>query len=414
MTHLASIIAVTLLTAIWQGTFLVATVALCMRMLPGIAAAVRSAIWTTVFALLLALHFVPTPTAAANATHAVHAAPIWSLVLAALWLTLSLFRAVQFALSAYRLHEVTRRATPIVTYADSTHDGRDYTLCTSPDVDRPSVLGFWHPRILLPPGLLEALNPAELHQVLLHETEHLRRSDDWTNLLQKLALVIFPLNPALVWVERRLCLERELACDDRVLATTGARKAYATCLTQIAEHGMLRRGLTLALAAWSRQSELTQRVHRILCRPTPLLSPARTRIATVALLLGVLTASLALARTPSLISFAPSATATAAAASPEPWTAPTAKVVNAKMTLAPAATQFHALKTVTRHAAKPRTLKFSHDRQTEPQLQQQTGYRMMTITYHYEQVQPVYVPAVARVPAYAAVRTSDGWILIQL
>jgi beta-lactamase regulating signal transducer with metallopeptidase domain len=28
----------------------------------------------------------------------------------------------------------------------------------------------------------------------MHEMEHLRRADDWTNLLQKLALVFFPLN----------------------------------------------------------------------------------------------------------------------------------------------------------------------------------------------------------------------------
>ncbi len=410
MTHLAAIAAVSLLTAAWQGAILATAVALCLRLLPGLSAAVRSAIWTTVFALLLALHFVPAPTAAATAAHTVHAAPIWSLALAGLWLTLSLFRAIQFALSAWRLHQVTRRATPIVSYADTTNDGRDYTLCISPDVDRPSVLGFWRPRILLPPGLLEALTPAELHQVLLHETEHLRRSDDWTNLFQKLALVIFPLNPALLWVERRLCLERELACDDRVLTTTGARKAYATCLTQIAEHGMLRRGLSLALAAWSRQSELTHRVRRILRRPTPLLSPARTRFATAALLFGVLAASLTLARTPSLISFAQPATTTASAA-PEPWITPTAKVINARMvTPGAAVAPFHAAKAVIRRAAKPRTLKFSQDRQPEPE----TGYRTMTITYHYEQVQPVYVPAIARVPAYAAVRTPDGWILIQL
>ena len=59
----------------------------------------------------------------------------------------------------------------------------------------------------------------------MHEMEHLRRGDDWTNLLQKAGLVFFPLNPASFWVERRLCAERELACDDCVLRSSGARKA---------------------------------------------------------------------------------------------------------------------------------------------------------------------------------------------
>ena len=63
--------------------------------------------------------------------------------------------------------------------------------------------------------------------------EHLRRADDWTNLLQKLGLVLFPLNPVLLWVEHRLCAERELACDDRVVSSIAGRKAYALCLTHL-------------------------------------------------------------------------------------------------------------------------------------------------------------------------------------
>ena len=49
----------------------------------------------------------------------------------------------------------------------------------------------------------------ELRQVVLHECEHLRRRDDWMNLLQKIALAMFPLNLPMLWVDRRLSLERE-------------------------------------------------------------------------------------------------------------------------------------------------------------------------------------------------------------
>ena len=95
--------------------------------------------------------------------------------------------------------------------------GRRAELCLSDEVDRPSVVGFFRPRILLTPELFACLSAAELEQVVLHEMEHVRRYDDWTNLLQKLSLALVPLHPVLLWVERRMCLERELACDDRVM-----------------------------------------------------------------------------------------------------------------------------------------------------------------------------------------------------
>jgi len=157
-------------------------------------------------------------------------------------------------------------------------------LCVSEEVDRPSVVGFFVPRILVPRTLLGRLAASELEQIVLHEMEHLRRGDDWTNLLQKLSLVVFPLNPALIWIERQLCLERELACDDRVLRATGARKAYAACLANLAEHSLVRRGVSLALGAWERRPELVRRVHRILARPQGQMAHGRAGLAVAVLL----------------------------------------------------------------------------------------------------------------------------------
>jgi hypothetical protein len=143
-----------------------------------------------------------------------------------------------------------------------------------------------------------------LQQVIMHEMEHLRRADDWTNLLQKIALAVFPLNPALFWVERRLCAERELACDDSVLRSSGGRKAYAICLTHLAEYSMLRRSLSLALGAWERQSELVQRVHRILGQPGETLNRRQSLALTGGLAVVVLGGALGLSRSPELVGFA--------------------------------------------------------------------------------------------------------------
>ena len=95
---------------------------------------------------------------------------------------------------------------------------------------------------------------------------HLDRGDDWTNLLQKLLRALCPLNPALFWAERHLCREREQACDDAVLDAAGNARAYATCLTKLAENRLVRRVTSLAPGMWQRHSELAGRVENILHR----------------------------------------------------------------------------------------------------------------------------------------------------
>lgn len=309
-----------LFSAAWEGAALAACVVLCLRLFPGLSAAARSFVWMNVFVLLVLLHVVPFIGVHANSASLGHPTLlqlglVWSFVIAGIWMLLSVWRAAQLIASAIRLRGLVSRATPVSTDAalhalleirtDAGKLSRSAVLCSSTEVERPSVFGFFHPRILIPPALLERLTPAELQQVVIHEMEHLRRADDWTNLLQKIALVLFPLNPALLWVERRVCTERELACDDSVLRSSCGRKAYAICLTHLAEFSMLRRSLSLVLGAWERQSELVRRVHRILRRPNTSMSRKQTWASTGSLIAGVLVCALGLSRSPQLVSFAP-------------------------------------------------------------------------------------------------------------
>lgn len=322
--HIASLVAAsavsTLLSAVWEGAVLAACVVICLRLFPGLSAAARSVVWLNVFLLIVLLQFIPNLGAHVSAEGSSRSAPfhfglIWSSAIAVVWVMLSLLRATQLIYCAFRSHGLARRATPLVVDpalqpllqigTAGEKAGRSAELCISQEVERPSVFGFFHPRILVPPVLMERLTEEELRQVVLHEMEHLRRADDWTNLLQKIALVLFPLNPALIWVERRLCAERELACDDSVLRSTSRRKAYAICLTHLAEYSMLRRSFSLVLGAWERQSELVRRVHRILRRPNHSMKRGQTMVLTGSLMAGVLAGAVALGRSPQLVSFVP-------------------------------------------------------------------------------------------------------------
>ena len=303
-----------LVGAVWQGAVLAIFVSLCIKCFPRLNAASRSVIWLNVFLVLVMLHIVPYFRGQSGVGHPAHASPIllrsgFAVAIAAAWVALSLFRSIQLIVSAYRLKQMVRRAIPLVpdeplrASLHGENGRRGAQLCTSMEVERPSVIGFMRPRILLPPALLERLSAIELQQVVLHEMEHLRRGDDWSNLLQKFGLALFPLNPVLYWTEGRLCAERELACDDRVLQSSCTRKAYAMCLTRLAEDSVLRRKLTLALGAWERRSELVSRVQRLL-RPGKSMGSRQTKLVTAGLLVAISGGSLALTRSPQLVGFA--------------------------------------------------------------------------------------------------------------
>jgi hypothetical protein len=126
---------------------------------------------------------------------------------------------------------------------------------------------------------------------------------------------VFPLNPALAWVERRLCFERELACDERVLHATGAPKAYAACLAALAEYRLQRRGLArglaLVLGALGRESELGHRVGKILRRGERM-KPLHAKLVLGGAMLGLVAAATGLERCPQVVGFAAPGTQTVA------------------------------------------------------------------------------------------------------
>jgi hypothetical protein len=173
----------------------------------------------------------------------------------------------------------------------------------------PTAIGFLKPVVALPEWTLRELSHTELNAILLHELAHLRRWDDWTNLAQKVLRAVFFFHPAVWWIEAKLSLEREMACDDAVLAETANPRAYAQCLVAVAEKTLMRRGLAMAQAAVSRVRQTTQRVAQILDanRPgaTRIWKPALGLVAAFALACVGL-----LARSPALVSFADKGTMT--------------------------------------------------------------------------------------------------------
>jgi beta-lactamase regulating signal transducer with metallopeptidase domain len=317
---------VVLVTAIWQGAVVAACLTICLKLTKRISAALRFAVWTAGFLVVVGLPFLPLLShfgATSQPTSGLAAGPFptsgpwiqldirWSIALTALWAAASLYRLADLAIHSIRLRKLWKTATPVAFRAEfpallttpvQLRGRRPVELCTTNALDRPSVIGFFVPRILIPEWLFAQFTPGELDQIMLHETEHLRRGDDWTNLLQKLSLIVFPLNPVLLWIERQLCLEREMACDEAVIRVTHAPREYAACLTSLAERGMHRRTEALSLGAWHRRPELVRRVHSIL-RRRKALGPLGARSVLTVMACGLIFGTVELSRCPQLIAF---------------------------------------------------------------------------------------------------------------
>jgi hypothetical protein len=307
----------------WQGALIVCGLELAMRLMPRVSAAHRFAAWAAGFGVAAVLPVMPriawsaaADGAGSGAAGAGGAAGAlfqldarWGMLIAGLWVAASMVRGAGLVAHSVRLRRLWKAARPVEVSQglkaalEDVRGGR-VEICTTQMLDRPSVIGFWAPRVLIPEWLMKRVTARELEQIVLHEAEHLRRRDDWINLAQKICLMVFPLNPSLAWMEHRLCGEREMACDEGVVRITNAPRAYAACLASLAERGLERRAEALSLGAWNRRPELVQRVHRILLR-----KPGMSRAASGALV-GTLGCALAagsvgMARCPQVVAFVP-------------------------------------------------------------------------------------------------------------
>jgi beta-lactamase regulating signal transducer with metallopeptidase domain len=310
-----------LIASIWQGLLLTAVAWVALRLASGLRASTRFTLWMVVFLLVALLPCIaiargffgaaPSLASPAPPTFSLHLNVAWAFALEAVWAFTSLFSLGRLFLSGRQMRALLRNSVPVPFHALDeeiqpvvTRSGkRSVEIRLSDAVDAPSVIGFFRPAVVVPSSLWTELAPSDLKQIILHEMAHLDRGDDWTNLLQKLLRALSPLNPALLWAERHLCREREQACDDAVLDAAGNPRAYATCLTKLAENKLLRQVTSLAPGFWQRHSELAGRVENILHRRRNL-GPVFSRGLVAAGLVASLSGVVALQRCPGLISFA--------------------------------------------------------------------------------------------------------------
>ena len=278
----------TIVTWLWQGLVIAALTALIVRTLPRLNAATRHVIWWLALVVVLIqpwttaappieVFVAPSPSELSSdpsgkrstddvpglpskmhpgalATTAapgvlrlptlhLPAPPEW-LVLSglALWAGLAglnLWRMAAGVLLVQRLKNQSRPLEPLhqdrlLLWSSLRGHGRRAELRVSATATSPGALGLGRAVILIPRGLAARLSDRDLDLIVTHEHAHLARYDDWLRLLQCGIVAIAGVHPAVRLIARQIDLEREAACDDRVVLRAGDPRSYAHCLATVA------------------------------------------------------------------------------------------------------------------------------------------------------------------------------------
>jgi bla regulator protein BlaR1 len=276
---------------LWQGGVVAMTSGVTLVALRRAGANVRYIVCWATLVLIVALPALPlvlstTPSAGAflpTQTDAVVSLPdAWwtsALVILAAWMVWAAIHVVRFvsAIVAIRRARARSRRFPshleagLRSWSRIQSDGRRATLVLSNSVTSAAVLGWGAPMIAVAPSLVRTLDPDDLDRVLIHEWAHVQRRDDVVNVLQVAVRIVAGWHPALWWIDRRLYLEREIACDEMTVAITGSAKSYAECLLKLSTLRDTPRPLQTAPAVLA-PSGLRARVVKIVA-PPPFVAP---------------------------------------------------------------------------------------------------------------------------------------------
>jgi bla regulator protein BlaR1 len=318
------------LNSLWQSAAVAALVWLALRFLRGVNAATRYVLWWVALAIVLLLPLAPLLTSSetvAASIHSEHAAPPntllpaieepvmvtlrprpsarWPIAITLVWSLVFLYGLSRITRSYLWLRGVKALATsssePLPIQV------RNATLLLSGDVSSPMAVGFVRPAVILPECLQANLDSTEFDDVVLHETAHLARFDDWTNLAARVLGAALALHPVGLWILRQIERQREIACDDWVVARTGKARMYAATLARMYELRWLgrdpRREDVLASGIFGNGFSTARRVELLLRRGRDFsgrVSVSRVSLSAVALL----ALAAASTHTPRLVAFA--------------------------------------------------------------------------------------------------------------
>jgi len=269
-----------LFASIWQSVVLAACTEVFLRFAPNVSAKIRFRLWSATFFVCCllpvielayrALMPVSSSSVAANMTGSISINANFAHTCLLVWgvaTTASLIRLVSGLWAVHALMEMSAPAPVSLASLKDRIVGSNVSfvkLLVSDRIAAPVLAGFINSAVILPESFVGLFPEEHLASLLQHEGQHLMRRDPWTTLAFRILRALFPLNPALWYIDRRLAIAREIACDDGVLEAGVPPESYASCLAQVAELAFHHRSDPLVSGFLGRQSQIYLRVDRVL------------------------------------------------------------------------------------------------------------------------------------------------------
>lgn len=288
---------------LWQGCLVALVSAVVLRVLQHASAQARYVVCWAALLAVLGLPLVPLARAGMSLAHVVAIdGPVVDPLLSvpevwwtstdtamAIWALWSAVWAVCVARALSGVRRTRRACGPfpssiegsLRTWSRVARQGRRARLVVSDDVRVAAVLGGGWPFIAVAPRLIEQLSAGDLDRIVVHEWAHVQRRDDIAAAIQLAVRVVAGWHPAVWWLDRRLRVECEMACDEMAVRLTGSAKSYAACLVKLADMPSVRRDLLAAPGVISSPA-LAHRIRRILSHRTEAVSAAWSRYASAA------------------------------------------------------------------------------------------------------------------------------------
>jgi D-alanyl-D-alanine endopeptidase (penicillin-binding protein 7) len=303
----------TVLNWVWQGVVVAAALFLMLRALEGVRANVRYIVCSVALLIVLTIPVLWSLSSTSDESQyaaqssvgpivSVPATP-WTSTTAmlGLWFAWTGVQGLWVSMALIGLRRARRVCRPFPTdleeqlrhWVSVRKEQRRARLMVSDGVGRAAVLGCGTPIIAVAPALIERLSADELDYVIIHEWAHVQRRDDIATLLHLAIHVVAGWHPAVWWIERRLHVEREVACDETAVAIAGSAKSYANCLVKLTDLPTIT-GVSLAAPGVMTTGKLRYRITKIVSS-RQLSSPLRSYSLGTAVVVGLLTVAVGIA-----------------------------------------------------------------------------------------------------------------------
>ncbi|MEM1124159.1 MAG: M56 family metallopeptidase, partial [Bacteroidota bacterium] len=153
----------------------------------------------------------------------------WQL-LGILWLFGTLFCLARLGMGILKIHRLSKASQP---FPRSFLSKKSVDILHHKAIKTPMTWGFGRAKILLPTSALN-WSAETLETVFIHELAHIQRRDYGIHILSLVSASFYWFHPMVWWMKKRQILEREKACDEKVLQLGMTNDHYAQQLVNVA------------------------------------------------------------------------------------------------------------------------------------------------------------------------------------